>query len=156
MNHLPRLRLSVLLLLAVLLISVKLSADSLLMLRVKADFPSAMVDLQKAITDQGYTISRVQRVDIGLIKSGYRTERYRVVFFGKPAEIKRLSRKYPELIPYLPLKIVIFAEGEDTLIVASNPMNLDRFYQKRRLKTYFSRWSHDFQEIFDHIRKANE
>lgn len=126
------------------------------MLRVKVDFPLAMVHLQKAIADQGYTISRVQRVDIGLTKSGYKTERYRIVFFGKPAEIKRLSRKYPELIPYLPLKIVIFAEGEDTLVVASDPMNLDRFYQKRGLKTYFSRWSHDFQEIFDRIRRADK
>lgn len=139
-----------------MLISAQLSADSLLMLRVKADFPSAMVDLQKAIASQGYTISRVQRVDIGLTKSGYKTGRYRIVFFGKPTEIKRLSHKYPELIPYLPLKIVIFAEGEDTLIVAADPMNLDRFYQKRRLKIYFSRWSHDFQEILDRIRKANK
>ena len=44
-----------------------------------------MAVLQHAIGTQGYTLSRVQRVDIGLTESGFKTDKYRVVFFGKPA-----------------------------------------------------------------------
>ncbi len=56
-------------------------AQQLIMTRSLNTFPETMLNLQEAIADQGYTISRVQRVDIGLTKMGYETDKYRVVFF---------------------------------------------------------------------------
>lgn len=99
-------------------------ADALLMVRTTQTFPEAMLKLQETINKQGYVVSRVQRIDIGLTTSGYKTDKYRVVFFGKPEQIKNLSDKYPHLIPYLPFKISIFAEGEETLLVTINPSKL--------------------------------
>ncbi|MDH5648341.1 MAG: DUF302 domain-containing protein [Gammaproteobacteria bacterium] len=126
-------------------------AQNLLMIRVENPFPETMVALQAAIQAQGYTISRVQRVDVGLTKSGYQTDLYRIVFFGKADEIQKLSLKYPTLVPYLPLKIVIFAEGEDTLILANNMTNLDSFFRKRELRRYFRQWSHDTSRILERV-----
>lgn len=58
-------------------------AQELLMVRVNNTFPSTMNALQNAVVKQGYQLARVQRVDVGLTKSGYKTAEYRIVFFGK-------------------------------------------------------------------------
>lgn len=126
-------------------------ADELMMTRSTEDFPEAMLMLQNLITKQGYITSRVQRVDIGLTKSGYKTDKYRVVFFGKADEIKMVSEKLPELIPYLPLKISIFAEDGQTILVTLDPMSFIQMYPNSSLKPVFKRWAKDMHIIFDGI-----
>jgi len=126
-------------------------ADNLLMARTNLNFPEAMLRLQDSIRNHGYTVSRVQRVDIGLTHSGYVTDKYRVVFFGKPELVTRLSDKYPQLIPYLPFKIAIFAEGDETLLVAANPLQLtDKTYPE--LEPVMKKIEKDMLEIFQAMR----
>ncbi|VAW92445.1 hypothetical protein MNBD_GAMMA23-416 [hydrothermal vent metagenome] len=127
-------------------------ADELMMARSTEDFPETMLMLQNFIKEQGYTPSRVQRVDIGLTKSGYKTDKYRVVFFGKADEIKTISQKLPELIPYLPLKISIFAEAGQTILVTIDPMSFDQMYPNSSLTPVFKRWADDIHTIFDRIQ----
>jgi uncharacterized protein (DUF302 family) len=135
-------------------LSLSARADELMMARVTRPFPEAMNSLQETIREHGYTISRVQRVDVGLTSSGFQTAEYRVVFFGKPAEIRTLSARYPELIPYLPLNIVIFAEGDDTLILTTNPLKLADFFKKPALRTQFGQWGKDMHSIFDDVASS--
>lgn len=142
------------LILALTLIQVQ--ASSLVMRKMEAGFPETMSALQNAITDQGYTVSRVQRVDIGLIKTGYKTDRYRVVFFGKAKEINKLSRRYPELTPFLPLKIVIFAEGKGTMLLVNDMRNMEGLYKNRKLHKVFRRWDKDILGILEKTRKRLE
>jgi len=52
------------------------AADELTMVRSVQPFPEAMLTLQEAIKAQGYTITRVQRVDVGLTRMGYKTDLY--------------------------------------------------------------------------------
>ena len=127
-------------------------AEDLLMVRSAQSFPETMLLLQQTIADKGYTLSRVQRVDVGLTKMGYKTDKYRVVFLGKPEEIRRLKRDYPELIPYLPLKISIFAENEQTLLSTVNPEFLGKFYKQPELQATFRRWATDLHEILETVR----
>ena len=129
-------------------------ADEVLMARSPQGFPEAMLQLQGLIGEQGYTVSRVQRVDIGLTQFGYQTDKYRVVFFGRPEEVKRLVAEHPELVPYLPLKVAIFAEGADTLLVASNPVLWERFFEDPALAPVFARWAGDLEAIFDGMREV--
>lgn len=131
-------------------------AQDLLMVRSREQFPEAMVTLQDSIRSHGYTLSRVQRVDIGLTRSGYKTDKYRVVFFGKDKEIERLTAKHPKLIPYLPLKVAIFAENDQTLLVASNPAQFERFFPEPDLVPVFKRWEKDLHAILDDVRNAND
>ena len=81
------------------------AAEDLLAARSTQSFPEAMLMLQESIREHGYTVSRVQRVDIGLTNMGYQTDKYRVVFFGKIDEVRELSNRHPEMIPYLPVEI---------------------------------------------------
>lgn len=121
-------------------------AEHLMMVRVKQSFPEAMLKLQEVIKQNGYTLSRVQRVDIGLSKSGYQTDKYRVVFFGKQQQNRWLIDNHPEMLPYLPLKIGIYAEGEDTLLVTYNPQIL--FAPKNpKLAGIVGEWNRDLHSM---------
>lgn len=126
--------------------------ETLLMMRSSQSFPETMLAVQKTIGEYGYTVSRVQRVDIGLTASGFETDRYRIVFFGKPGEIRHLSREHPELIPYLPLKMTIFAEQDETLLVALDPTALDGVVGEESFAQQTQRWKNDILSIMDDLR----
>ena len=129
-------------------------ADELLIVRSAQNFEEAMSTLQAAIKDQGYKVTKVQRVDVGLEAKGYKTDRYRVVFYGKPGEIEALAAKYPNLVPYLPLSIAIFAEEGNTILTTARPSLLKQFYPEVALKPVFDRWEKDLEKIFDTVRET--
>jgi len=135
-------------------VSALLEAKDLYMVRSEQSFPEAMTALQEAIKAKGYTVSRVQRVDIGLTASGYQTDKYRVVFFGKFEEVRDISARYIALVPYMPLKIAIFAEGEDTILLASSFRNLESYFDDPRLLESFARWEDDIAAILEIVRVA--
>ena len=127
-------------------------AEELLMARVPMTFPEAMLKLQETIKKHNHTLSRVQRVDIGLTAKGYKTDKYRVVFYGQADEIKQLANAYPQLIPYLPHKIAIFAEEEETMLVAINPEMLFQT-DDSELQAIMKKWHNDLQLIFKDMRQ---
>ncbi len=131
-------------------------ADELLMARVNRPFPEAMARLQDSIVAHGYTISHIQRVDLGLKANGYKTAEYRVVFFGKPKEMRELPAEYAPITAYLPLQIVIYAEGDDTIILAADPHELASFFPQPALQPHFATWERDFRAIFNEMRKGGE
>jgi len=130
------------------------SASDLIMARSQLKFPEAMLALQTSIAEHGYKIARVQRVDIGLTGMGYKTDKYRVVFVGKIDEIRYLADKYPVLIPYLPPKVSIFAEGDDTVIVTANPQTYAAMIDDPKDALIFYRWESDIYSVFDDFRNA--
>ncbi len=135
-------------------LSVKPAAadEQLLMARSLQPFPETMLTLQQSITAHGYTVARVQRVDIGLSGAGYPTDKYRIVFYGKTDEIQTLSGRYPELVPFLPPSFSIFAEDEETIIVAMNPVYLTSYYKDPDLGIILARWESDVRSILRDIR----
>ena len=137
----------------ILLVGMNAHAEDLLMVRSPHSFPEAMLALQSAIDGHGYTLSRVQRVDIGLTGSGFVTDKYRVVFFGKIDEIRTLTTRYPQLIPYLPLHMPIFAEDEETLVVMEDPARLAQVVTDPEAAAQFRRWHNDALSIFDELRQ---
>ncbi|PIQ14069.1 MAG: DUF302 domain-containing protein [Hydrogenophilales bacterium CG_4_9_14_3_um_filter_59_35] len=127
-------------------------ADQLLMIRSDLPFPEAMMVLQNAITTRGYKVTHVQNVDIGLTKTGYKTDNYKVVFYGKAEEVAQLTARHSDLIPYLPLNIAIFAERDNTILVTSRPGVLADFFPDTELKNLFTRWENDLTEIFNEVQ----
>ena len=129
-------------------------ADGLLMARSLQMFPEAMTSLQSAISARGYKITRLQEVNENLARRDFKSDMYRVVFFGKYEEIKALTAQYPELIPFLPLNITIFAEGNQAILVSAHPRELEKFFPDPRLKPVFERWEKDVSEMMDEVREA--
>ncbi len=130
-------------------------ASDLLMVRSQQAFPEAMLTLQTSIKEHGYTITRVQRVDVGLTGMGYHTDKYRVVFVGKAKEIHYLVNKYPALAAYMPPQISIFAEQGETVLVTANPEIYAPMVDDKD-KVIFRRWESDVYSVFDDIRAADE
>lgn len=131
-------------------------AEEIIMARVPRTFPEAMNALQDSIRARGYTIARVQRVDVGLTSSGFQTAEYRLVFFGKEQEIRTLPAKAPALIAYLPLNIVIYAESDETLLLTTNPAKLAEFVGHSDLAETFKRWEQDIRAIFQELTTLPE
>ncbi len=129
------------------------AAQDLFISRSPRPFPEAMAGAQQAITDSGYQVVRVQRVDVGLSSSGFKTAEYRLVFFGRAQEMQALPRIAPELMAYMPLKMVIFAEGETTVMVMQNPAMLSRLFPQKELQPYFQRWEKDVRAVLDRMAR---
>ena len=68
-------------------LSAPVAADGLLMARTDKSFPEAMTVLQSAISSRGYTITRLQQVNENLERRDYKSDMYRVVYFGKYEEV---------------------------------------------------------------------
>lgn len=129
-------------------------ADGLIMARVNAPFPEAMTLLQSAISSRGYTITRLQQVNENLARREFKSDMYRVVYFGKLDEVKKVTAAHPELIPFLPLNITIFAEGEQAILVASHPQSLQQFFPDPAMKPVFDHWEKDVDDIMDELREG--
>jgi len=136
------------------LLSLSASAQDLYMVRSSLAFPETMALLQQTITEHGLKVSHVHRVDIGFTTFGYQTDKYRVVFFGDIGEIRQTAAQYPELLPYLPLKIAIFAEGDETILLASSFAHLRNNYRSPDLQLRFDRWESSIQGILEAVRTA--
>ena len=134
--------------------AVPVRADGLLMVRSLQMFPEAMTSLQSAISARGYKITRLQEVNENLARREFKSDMYRVVFFGKYEEIKTLTAQHPELIPFLPLNITIFAEGNQAILVSAHPRELERLFPDPLLKSILERWEKDVSEIMDEVREA--
>ena len=143
-----------LLLMLAMQLPVLAGAEELIMLRSPQPFPEVMLELQDSIVSHGYTVSRVQRIDIGLTGRGYKTDKYRIVFAGKIDEIRILTEKAPQLIPYLPPKIAIFAEGDQTILVTLNPSVYAEIAGDAIDPVFFERWESDLRSIFSDVDKA--
>lgn len=128
-------------------------AENLLMARTKQTFPEAMSKLQETISDMGYKVSRVQRIDIGLTSSGFATDKYRVVFFSTEKDMEFISKNYPHLIPYMPWKIAIFAEEQDTLLVTANPLSFSN-EKYPGADAFLSKLKADVTKILDILRNT--
>ena len=137
-------------------ISSSVSASELLMVRTQQNFPEAMLTLQTSVKEHGYEVTRVQRIDIGLTGMGYKTDKYRIVFVGKPEEIQYLINKYPVLAAYMPPKISIFAEHNETVLVTANPKIYAEMIDDEADKVIFKRWESDIYSVFDDIRNADD
>lgn len=131
-------------------------ASDLIMARSHEKFPEAMLTLQTSIKERGYTVARVQRIDIGLTGMGYKTDKYRVVFVGKKDEIQYLTKKYPQLVPYMPPKVSIFAEQADTVVVTVNPTVYKEMVDDEKDKLIFDRWRSDIYSVFHDFSQAAE
>ena len=130
------------------------NAEDIVMARSTLAFPEAMLALQESIREHGYTLSRVQRVDIGLTGMGYKTDKYRIVFAAKPDEIRYLLEKAPQLIAYLPPKISIFAEGEQTILATAHPKLYAEIAGDAVDPVLFERWTSDLLSILHDVRMA--
>lgn len=126
-------------------------AENILMARAHGNFDVTMETAKKSLQEHGYVVAHIQRCDGGLKNFGFTSAPYRLIFFGKPDEVRTLTREYPELIPFLPLKLAIFEEDDEVLAAIFNPEELSRLFNNKQLHVQFMRWKNDFDSILSDI-----
>ena len=147
------------LLLSVLL-WVSLSAqaeDTLVMVRSAANAQRVMDVLKETLPEYGYQLAHVQRCDGGMAEFHYKSDFYRVAFFGKAEEVRRILKRHPEMSAYLPLKIAVIAENDQTVVASIDPRVLAALFpQDAELKIQFDRWYNDIHSMLEelhHLKK---
>ena len=123
-----------------------------LMVRTALDFERALGAVQQTLEEYGYSVAHIQRCDGGMSDFGYETDFYRVVFFGKVEEVRALSDRHPELAPFLPLKVLVAAERDESVLIALNPLALSAYFPDEDLAVQFARWYSDITAILEELR----
>ena len=130
------------------------SADNMIMGRLPMRAETAIEYVKSSIEEHGYTIAHIQLCDGGMTDFGYKSDLYRVVFFGKIDEVRMISDRYPEFVSYLPLKIAVIAEKDETLLTVLNPESLAPYFDDRELQIQLERWNSDLISIFKDVRRS--
>lgn len=129
-----------------------LADEDMLMMHIPLEGPIALEYVKSSIVEHGYSIAHEQRCDGGMSDFGYQTDLYRVVFFGNGKEVRSLSAKYPDIVSYLPLKMAVIAEKNETLVSIVNPLVLAPYYDKD-VRMQVTRWKNDIESMFEDIRR---
>jgi len=75
------------------------------------------------------------------------------IFFGKLEEVRGILDAYPEMAPFLPLKIAVIAEKDETLITVLDPRALGSLYGGApALRVQFARWYNDLRAMLEELR----
>lgn len=130
------------------------SADNMLMSRIPMRAEIVLEYVKTSIEEHGYAVAHVQLCDGGMADFGYESDVYRVVFFGKVDEVRAISERHPELVSYLPLKIAVIAEKDETLLTVLNPEALAPYFSAEEIQIQLARWSNDLVSILNDVRRA--
>jgi uncharacterized protein (DUF302 family) len=144
-----------LLIVGLLFLSTQAVAENMIMLRVNHSFDNAMILIKEKLNGYGYKVAHIQKCDSGLSDAGYKTAFYKSIFFGKFSEMHHLTATYPEIIPYLPLKIAVMQENDSVVLVAMNPDILSLFFSAEELQIQFGRWESDLRAIFEEVAETS-
>ena len=127
--------------------------QTLVMVRSPAKAAHVMDVLKETILEYGYQTAHVQRCDGGMAEFHYKSDFYRVVFFGKVEEVREVLKRHPEMSPYLPLKIAVVAEEDETVLAAVDPRALaPMFPDDPGLQVLLARWYNDIKAMLEEMR----
>jgi len=141
------------LVLALLFSAPLLAGQPIMMVRSKLKAADAMEVLKETVQEYGYSIAHVQRCDGGMAEFDYKSDFYRVLFFGKIDEVRGILKRYPEMAPFLPLKIAVIAENDETVLAAVDPRALAHLYGHNPvLQVQFARWYNDIRSMMEELR----
>ena len=128
--------------------------NKILLVRTQHEFKSTLEIVKEVLKDNNFTVAHVQRCDGGLKGMGYHTDKYQIVFFGRKEEVAEISKSHIEFIPFLPLKLLIYAEGNESVISIINPEALGTMMKDKSLSTQLTRWKKEFMDILKQIQDS--
>ena len=151
---LPINKLSTLLLLGLTLVYLLLTTtaaanEDILTARTTVSFESTFEKAKLVLEENKFTVAHVQRCDGGLRQMGYKTDNYKIIFFGRLDEVRSLTKAHPELLPFLPLKLAVFAENDETLLSTVNPSSVLAMMPalKEELQPLFRKWEQELRQV---------
>jgi len=140
---------------ALLLVAGNGLADEMLMARLNMKADLAVEYLKTAVEEHGYSVAHIQLCDGGMKDFGYKSDTYRVVFFGKVDEVRWISETHPEFVAYVPLKMAVVAEKDEAVLSIVNPQTFNQYYRgDEQMRIQFARWYNDIRSIIADMHRA--
>jgi uncharacterized protein (DUF302 family) len=131
--------------------------DDLLSVRVNQGFDQTMEQAQEVLNKHGFSVAHIQQCDGGLQHMGYETDQYKLIFFGKLDDVRELSKIHPELIPFFPFKLAVYAEGKDTLLSVINPSSLGLMLRADAgLQAKMQGWEQEFRAVLGEVQSMTQ
>lgn len=112
----------------------------------QSDYLPALDDLTIAIANHHYTLIKIQPVDKGLRRKGYEAPNYKVLFFGDSRQFKQVVALNPEASVILPLKIILYQQG-NTVIASAPNLGMWKNVFGADLTPIIEGWQRDVQGI---------
>ena len=115
------------------------------------DFDITMTEVQEGLLKRGYTIDKIQPIDKGLDKAGYKLENYRVIFYRNKIDSKRIHNSHPEFTTLLPLTLTIVKDKHGTKIISTPYKMLLKNAPADYIKRLVLKWKKDSREIVKEV-----
>ena len=128
--------------------------EDILTARTTAGFDVTLEKAKLVLEENTFTVAHVQRCDGGLREMGYHTDNYKIIFFGRLEEVREATKAYPELMPFLPLKLAVFAENNETLLSTVNPNSVLAMMPelKEELQPLFDKWEKELRQVLSEFK----
>jgi len=136
-------------------LSMPLLAENFLSIRARAPFDATLQEAESLIEGYGYKLAHVQRCDGGMADFCYKSDFYRILFIGKLDEFRQITANHPQLVPFLPLKVLIFAENNDTIVSVLNPLMLMDSVDDEAVKIQLMRWHSDLSAMLNELQQLD-
>jgi len=111
--------------------------------RSENDFPDTMSQIQTILSGKGYSIIRIQALDQGLGKAGYKINRYRIIFFGKANDFKAIQDRHPGFTVFLPLSVTVYEDNGKTYLQSMPFEAMQDMALDQKQVEMISRWRTD-------------
>lgn len=125
-----------------------------LLVRTSYSFDQAIDTAEQHLINKGYTVVFTQKCDNALGHYQYATDSYRVLMFSKLDFSRQWLPKYPEIAAFLPLRLAVFAEGDDTMLASYHPMDIAKGLNTPELNPFFEQWAQDIEAIMQTMNQA--
>jgi uncharacterized protein (DUF302 family) len=127
--------------------------DEFLTKKINANFNQTWYSLFAEVKQAKLKTAYLQRCDFALKQRKYKSDKYRILFFGEYEKMEYLSNKYPEIVPFLPLKAIVIEESKNQTLLLANPPNLLLEIVKGKDGDIIKKWQKDMEVIFENINR---
>jgi len=111
------------------------------------EFGSALSAVQMALEENGFKVQFVQSIDIGLANAGYRSDKYRIVFFMPEHGVKAVLVKRADLAELFPLKVTVYRDnGKVYMLRAQSASQLDNSVPDE-VRASFRTWDRQVNQV---------
>lgn len=114
------------------------------------DFEQTLSKVQQKITQEDMQLMQIIRHDQFARKSGQELRPTAVLVFGNPKVGTALMQESAEVAYFLPLKILVYQEGECTVLAYQNPLEYKRLGIKKH-QNILQKMQQRLQQIINEI-----
>lgn len=135
-----------------LLLSPTQASDSIIVMKKSIqDYANAMSDVQSSLEEKGFKVKFVQRVDIGLAKAGYHSDKYRIVFFMPKHGMAGVLSKRADLADMFPFKVTVYRENGKVYVFCVQTTSLLDSAVPTDIRALFQSWDKQIDGVVRNV-----